>query len=71
MAKGCMLCLQRHAARAFWHLAFAEGSKPRLLEAQGLPAMLRLALPSTHSTATQALSRQALRRLADDPQVLL
>ncbi|KAK9819324.1 hypothetical protein WJX74_006280 [Apatococcus lobatus] len=61
--------VQRHAARAFWHLAFAEDSKPRLLEAQGLPAMLRLALPATYSTATQALSRQALRRLADDPQV--
>jgi hypothetical protein len=60
--------MQRHAARAFWHLAHAEGP---LLEAmlapETLSALLRLA--GRQASRAAELAAQALRRLAADPAV--
>ena len=48
----------------------AEGQRWRLLEGGGLRALLRLAAPeATKSPEARSLARQALKRLADDPQV--
>ena len=41
--KGWGCDLQRNTARAWWHLAAAEGQRGRLLECGGLAALLRLA----------------------------
>lgn len=61
---------QRNTARAWWHLAAAEGQRARLLEGKGLRALLHLAAPDTNrSPEARTLARQALKRLADDPQV--
>ena len=64
------LLAQRHTARALWHLAAAEKPRRRLLECGGLGALLHLARPEARSPEARRDARQALRRLADEAQVL-
>ena len=60
--------LQRHTARAFWHLASMEGpAAEAAVERESLGALLRLAAPEGKQGAQMA--RQALRRLCEDPAV--
>ena len=60
--------LQRHTARAFWHLASMEGpAAEAAVERESLAALLRLAAPEGKQGAQMA--RQALRRLCEDPAV--
>ena len=62
--------MQRHAARAFWHLAAAGGGAREALMAGGAAGAL-LALAGNASRGVQAaeLAQQALRKLAEDPLV--
>ncbi|BDA48009.1 probable protein FAN at N-terminal half [Coccomyxa sp. Obi] len=60
--------VQRHTARAFWHLASMEGpAAEAAVQSESLGALLRLAAPEGKQGAQMA--RQALRRLCEDPSV--
>ena len=61
--------LQRHVARAFWHVASTEDNRVRILAHGGLGSLLRLAQADNKGIQSQSLARQALRRLADDAQL--
>ena len=61
--------VQRHAARALWHVASASAYRPALVNGDCLAALLRLAQPSIRSVQAQSLAKQALKKLAQDPQV--
>ena len=61
--------LQRHAARAYWHLVATPASRKHFLAADGVGALLHLARMATKSVQGKSLAQQALKRLADDPQV--
>lgn len=64
------LCLQRHVARALWHLATAAESRPLVVDCGGVPAIQRLAqAPEVRSLQSKKLAQRALKRLADDPAV--
>lgn len=65
----CPAVLQRHTARAFWHLASMEEgpAAEAAVVPDSLAALLRLAAPEGEPAAQTA--RQALRRLCEDPAV--
>ena len=64
-------CLQRHVARALWHLATAEDSRQLLVDQGGLGPLLRLAqAQDARSVQSRTLAQQALKRLAEDQSVL-
>ncbi|KAK9807012.1 hypothetical protein WJX72_010768 [[Myrmecia] bisecta] len=60
--------VQRHVARAFWHLTGSEEHREAALGGGALASLLRLAQADTKSVQSRTLARQALRRLAEDPQ---
>ncbi len=67
-----MACpVQRHAARALWHLTGTSqaGLRQRVLDGGGLNALLRLAKSGNKGVQAKALARRALKRLAQDPEV--
>lgn len=61
--------MQRHAARAYWHLVAISASRKQFLAADGVGALLHLSRMATKSVQGKSLAQQALKRLADDPQV--
>ena len=61
--------VQRHAARAYWHLVATSASRKQFLAADGVGALLHLSRMATKSVQGKSLAQQALKRLADDPQV--
>jgi hypothetical protein len=59
--------LQRHVARALWHLATAEESRHLLVEQGGLAALQRLVdAPDSRGQFSRTLAQQGLRRIAED-----
>lgn len=62
------MSLQRHTARAFWHLSAMEGVVGEAVsQSDSLAALLRLAAPEGNQASQMA--RKALKRLSEDPAV--
>ena len=62
---------QKHAARAFWHLAAEGPLRSGGASESSLRALLKLAAAGGRGGASRQLATQALKRLAADPEVFL
>ena len=58
--------VQRHAARAFWHLAVHHENKLLLYEKGGLASLIKLSKSGGKKTQARVLADEALRRLRED-----
>lgn len=61
--------VQRHAARAFWHLAVHHENKRHILEMGGAQSLLLLSRLGERNLQACLLAEEALRRLSEDPEV--
>lgn len=59
--------LQRHAARALWHLVALPDTRSKVVRAGALGPLLSLARTSRRGVQASTLARQALRVCQDDP----
>ena len=58
--------IQRHAARAFWHLAVHHENKKLLHELGGLQSLVKLAKCGERKTQSTLLAEEAISRLSED-----
>jgi hypothetical protein len=75
MAQSSHESVQRHAARALWHLAMAPPSagitSNQVMDMGGLPTLVRLSTLSTSNPQATLLAEEALAKLSEDPAVKL
>jgi len=75
MAQSSHEGVQRHAARALWHLAMAPSSagitSNQVMDMGGLPTLVRLSTLSTSNPQATLLAEEALAKLSEDPAVKL
>mmetsp|Transcript_50612 Transcript_50612/g.161970 ORF Transcript_50612/g.161970 Transcript_50612/m.161970 type:complete len:113 (+) Transcript_50612:240-578(+) len=61
--------VQRHAARAFWHLAVHHDNKRQVMDMGGLQSLLKLSRVGERNLQATLLAEEALKKLAEDPVV--
>ena len=58
--------VQRHAARAFWHLAVHQENKKLLYDLGGLRSLVKLAKSGERNIQSTLLAEEAISRLSED-----
>lgn len=72
MAQSSHEGVQRHAARALWHLAMADRiTSHQVMDMGGLPTLVRLSTLATSNPQATLLAEEALAKLSEDPAIKL